>query len=66
MTEEMTSFWEDSFHKIFPDRLDGRGLSVVKQLLAGQMLNCILVDVETASDCALLIKFIVKNLQRGY
>lgn len=45
--EELDDFWKQSFGKIYPNLLDFRGRSQVKQLLAEQMLSNILVDVKT-------------------
>ena len=40
----MEEFWLTTFSKV---KLDGMGLSYITQLLAEQMLNCILIDTKT-------------------
>ena len=45
--KRMTKFWKETFSKYHPNLLHGKGISHVKQLLADQMLECILTDVKT-------------------
>ena len=47
LEEDVTRFWKEKFSLAYPERLEGRGLSMLKQLLAEQLLDCILVDVKT-------------------
>jgi hypothetical protein len=58
LSEKVVHFWKCTFCKIYPDLLDGRGLSVLKQLLAEQMLTSILVDTKT-HFCSRFVKLIV-------
>lgn len=45
--DKMRTFWRLHFCKVYPSLLEGEGLSTLKQLLASQMLSCILVDIKT-------------------
>ena len=45
--EDISRFWKEKFSIAYPERLEGKGLSVLKQLLCQQLLNCILVDTKT-------------------
>lgn len=64
--DDMSTFWKLHFSKIYPDLLAGEGLSMLKQLLADQMLSCILVDTKThfKSRLAKFIHFLVKRKGR--
>ena len=61
--EDMRTFWKLHFGRIYPDVLDGKGLSVLKQLLANQMLSCILIDVKShfKSRLARLVHHLLKT-----
>ena len=45
--EDITKFWNEKFSIAYPQTLEGRGLSVLKQLLCQQLLDCVLVDTKT-------------------
>ena len=45
--EELDRFWNDSFGKIYPELVDFRGRSMLKQLLSEQTLDNTLVDTKT-------------------
>ena len=47
MGEELDRFWKKSFNEIYPDLLDFKGRSMMKQLLAQEILSNILVDTKT-------------------
>ena len=55
------TFWNKHFSRAYPDLLDGKGLSVLKELLAQQMIDCILTDAKTRfqSRLARLIHFLL-------
>ena len=42
LLDDMTQFWEDEFKKIYPEKLEGIGMSYILQLLADQMLTLLL------------------------
>jgi len=47
LTETMATFWKGTFCSIYSDLLDCTGISVTMQILAEQMLSCILMDTKT-------------------
>lgn len=62
LEEDMHVFWKLHFSNAYPDLLEGKGLSGIKQLLVEQILSCILTDVKThlKSRLARLIHFLLK------
>ena len=52
--EEMRLFYESKFSSIYPNRLGMIGKSMLKQLIANQMLENILTDVKTHFESRLL------------
>lgn len=65
--EDMRTFWKLHFSRVYPELLEGKGLSVLKQLLAQQMLSCILTDVKShfKSRLARLVHLLLKRSDNG-
>ena len=46
----MERFWNNTFSGIYPKKLDMTGMSILKQILAQQLVDNILVDIRTRTE----------------
>ncbi len=65
LQEEITVVWREMFCNIYPDLVNLRGRSLMKQLLANQMLNCILTDTSPLGSRGWSVSFSAEPAWKG-